>query len=142
MTMPPPPAMSLAVVGAAFKNADGSDRHAEIRACEPGERVFLIPEPDNPHDGNAVAVFTGREVQIGYISAERARLVSVWMADDNDIVALFQRATDFGAWIRVAFDGGDPELTEAMLAPNDDEPASRGSVNEPDFYPDEVWPDD
>lgn len=136
------PAISLAVVGAAFKNKDGSDRAVEIEQCLPGEQVILAPEPDNPHDGNAVAVYTRREVQIGYFRAERARWVHAWLNADHDIVAVFQRATDFGAWIRLSFDGLPPVLTDAMIMPKDEETDWGEQQGEPDFYPDEIWPDD
>ncbi len=135
-----PPNMSLAVVGAAHKNADGSDRLEEIMRTEPGEQVVLVPEPENPHDRYAIAVYTMREVKIGYLSAERAPRVHAWMQEDNEIAGVFQRPTSFGAWIRVAFDGQMPELTPAMLKDHDDEPArpTKGKAQEPDFYPDEV----
>lgn len=131
--------MSLPVVGAKHKNTDGSDRELEIEACTPGEQVFLVPEPENAHDRNAVAVFTEREVQIGYISAERTRWVLHWLQADHDIVAVFQRPSEFGAWIRVTFDGSTPVLTQAMLIAKDDDSDSEKPVEEPDFYPDEVW---
>jgi hypothetical protein len=138
----PPAAMSLAVVGAKHKNADGSDRELEIEACAPGEPVELVPEPENEHDPHAIAVFSERGVQLGYISAERAPRIGSFMAE-HDIIAVFQRPSEFGAWIRASFDGEPPVLTPAMLIAKDEEPPSWGEQHgEPDFYPDEIWPDD
>lgn len=134
------PAMSLAVVGAPFPNADGSDRRFEILLCAPGEAVVLRPEPKNRHDEHAVAVFSCRDVQIGYITAERAPRISRLLRDGRELQAVFQQAADFGAWIRVAFDGeapvvGDGSGRETVRAEPAQEP-------EQDFYPDEVWPDE
>lgn len=134
------PATSFAVVGGAHKNADGTDRMAEIYQCEPGELVNLYPEPENPHDRHAIAVFSCRGVQIGYISAERAPRLGSLLAS-REVQAVFQRATSFGAYLRAAFDGEVPVLTDAMLEDHDEPKAAPGH-SEPDFYPDEVWPED
>ena len=134
------PEMSLAVVGAAHPNADGSNRQFEILLCHPGEPVTLSSEPHNKHDPNAIAVFSSRDVQIGYISAERARQFGEHLRSDQ-ARAVFQRRAAFGAWVRIGFDGKEPHLTSAMLA----EPVeqARPQLDEdPPFYPDEIWPDD
>jgi hypothetical protein len=131
--------MSFAVVGGTHKNTDGTSRMDEIFRCDPGELVDLVPEPENKFDRHAIAVFSSRAVQIGYISAERApRLGS--LLGSTEVHAVFQRPTSFGAWIRLAFDGEVPVLSEAML--EEHEPIDQPRHNEPDFYPDEVWPDD
>ena len=44
------------VVGVTFENADGASRQRIIAKCGIGEDIDLVPEPDNPHDANAVAV--------------------------------------------------------------------------------------
>ena len=134
------PSMSLAVVGVAHKNSDGSDRRIEIDVCMPGEPVDLVPEPENEFDVHAVAVFSCREVQIGYVKADRSPRIRSLLSS-TEVRAVFQRSAQFGAWVRVAFDGEDPVLTDVMLEDHD-ENVDRGSPAEPDFYPDEIWPDD
>lgn len=130
--------MSLAVVGADFDNADGSNRRFEIALCRSGEPVELRPEPRNPVDSNAVAVFSCRGTQLGYVRAERAPRISQLIREGRELRAVFQRRAGFGAWVRIAFDGEEPVLSEAMTF--DD---LREFVDaEPDFYPDEEWPDD
>src|SRR3954465_7104515 len=43
-------------------------------AFAPGRRLALVPEPDNEHDPNAVAVWDDeRRLQAGYVPAEVAR---------------------------------------------------------------------
>ena len=126
------PAMSLAVVGVAYANKDGSDRGFEILLCKAGEPVALEPEPKNKKDENAVKVLSARGVQIGYLTAERAPWLSRVLRSGRETTAVFQRKADWGAWIRVAFDGKVP-----VVAPEMEE----GRDAEPEFYPDEVWPE-
>ena len=43
-------------------------------AFTPGRRLALVPEPDNEHDPNAIAIFDEeRQAQAGYVPAEVAR---------------------------------------------------------------------
>ncbi len=42
----------------------------------PGEELALVPEPDNPHDPNAVGVWDSRRLeQVGYLPADVARKI-------------------------------------------------------------------
>jgi hypothetical protein len=55
------------VVGVSFPNDDGGSRQDHIgRYAKPDRLVMLVPEPYNPHDPNAVAVYID-DKQIGYI---------------------------------------------------------------------------
>jgi len=57
----------------------------------PGRRLALVPEPNNEHDPNAVAVYdAGRRLQAGYVPAEVApalrgdeQAVSLWEFRDE-----------------------------------------------------------
>lgn len=133
-----PSELSLAVVGAAHANADGSNRRFEIRLCAPGDPVELRPEPRNKADPQAIAVFSSRGVQIGYVTAERAPWIGSKMTAGGDIRAVFQRATDFGALIRVNLEGEEPILPIAR------EPSAEAASKPEDsgFWPDYVPPDD
>ena len=56
---------------------------------EPGRAVSLVPEPDNPHDSNAVGVWNEeRTLQLGYVPRETApqltgdeQAVSLWRVE-------------------------------------------------------------
>ena len=62
------------------------------RAFAPGNRLALVPEPDNEHDPNAIAIWDEeRRVQAGYVPAEEARAVS---ADDWQAVSLWEYVED------------------------------------------------
>jgi hypothetical protein len=128
--MPLPP-LSLAVVGADYPNKGKSPaRRFELAICQRGECVELRPEPKNLADEYAVAVYSCRGIQIGYLSAERAPRIGQIIRQGVEVRAVLQEHTPFGAVIRAAFNGGDPEL-----------PPLRESQPEPDWWPDEEWPD-
>ncbi len=56
-------------------------------AFDPGRRLTLVAEPDNPHDPNAIAVWDAdRNVQGGYVPAE----VAPELAGDEQAVSLWE----------------------------------------------------
>lgn len=124
-----PRQLSLAIVGADFPNRRGPTRRFEISICKPGEPVELRPEPNNPTDPRAIAVYSCRGVQIGYVRAERAQLVSTEMRRAT-VAAIFQQADTWGATVRVGI-GCEPTLPE----PDD----SRGSDWPPPGSEDADW---
>ncbi|TCP71727.1 HIRAN domain-containing protein [Sphingomonas sp. PP-CE-1G-424] len=132
--------LTLSVVGIDFPNADRSksNRRMELLLCAPGEPVDLRSEPKNPHDANAVAVFSARGIQMGYLSAERAPLIGRRMQQEEH-VAVFQALTGSMGYVRIRFGGGAPSL------PNPEAPTparSRAATFDPDaFYPDPEGPE-
>lgn len=129
------------VVGADYPNPDGSNRRMEVILCKPGEMVELRPEPHNRHDSRAVAVFSMRGVQLGYLTAERCGRIGSLIASGIEIQAVFQRPAPFGAWIRVAFNGDVPAV-EADPTPDDRVQERRADFDhDPGFFPDPVWDD-
>lgn len=125
------PQISLAVVGVRFPNKSGPTRLFEMSACKPGERIELRPEPKNPADPRAVAVYSPRGIQLGYLNAERAPWIGSMIRQGREMAAIFQEQTEYGGVIRVAFDGDVPTLPPARPKP----------APEQDFWPDEEWPD-
>jgi hypothetical protein len=133
-----PTELSLATVGVAHPNADGSNRRFEILLCTPGETVALVPEPRNKADPHAIAVFSARGVQIGYVTAERAPWIGSKVAAGGPLEAVFQQATNYGALIRVNLAGEKP-----VLPPDPGEPkATHEQQDEDSFWPDYIPPDD
>jgi hypothetical protein len=54
---------------------------------EPGRLVALVPEPDNPHDPNAVAIWNEeRTLQAGYVPRE----VAPELAGDEQAISLWR----------------------------------------------------
>jgi len=136
------PAMSLAVVGAGHANRDGSDRRFEILLCKPGEPVELRPEPRNRHDSRAVAVFSARGVQIGYLKAERCGRIGGLIAAGIEIQAVFQKQAQFGAWIRAAFNGEVPIVTLEEPESNVVREPRKAFDHDAGFFPDPIWDDE
>ena len=72
---------------------------------DPGRRLALVPEPDNEHDPNAVAVWNAdRSVQAGYVPRDVApelagdeQAVSLWRVDGGLRVLVVPRDTWVGA---------------------------------------------
>lgn len=130
--------MSLAVVGAIHENKDRGNRLFEIRLCVPGEAIDLVPEPKNPFDPSAIAVFSMRGVQLGYLSAERCGWIGARMVQGEEIRAIFQEAVKGGAIIRISFSGEYPLLPPERPVKASALPATDDSG----FYPDYIPPDD
>lgn len=131
--------LSLQIKGIQHLNANGSNRQFEVMTCVPGEPVELRLEPKNKHDPLAIAIYSARAVQIGYVSAERCGRIGQLIRQGREVQAIFQGMSDAGAWIRVAFDGEEPTVPPIVRTQND---GLQAIDSEPEFYPDEVWPDD
>jgi len=133
--------LTLAVVGIGYQNADKTLRAAELIKCSPGEPIELRLEPTNKKDRNAIAVFSARGVQVGYLTAERAPYIGKMLRAGEEVAAVFQELDTTAAFVRARFGGGRPSL-----------PASRGGdhfveIAQPrarpapaDFYPDPEGP--
>lgn len=106
--------LSLAVVGLDFPNRDKSNRRFELALCRPGDAVELRPEPKNPVDPRAVAVFTDRGTQLGYLTAERCGLIGKRLRAGDAYQAVLQAAERHRAVIRVRFGGGAPTLPDGV----------------------------
>jgi hypothetical protein len=103
--------LSIAIVGITYPNkAKGPTRLFELKLCKPGEPLELRPEPKNKHDEHAIAVFSCRGVQLGYLPSERAVMIGMQRRHGREVAAVFQEFGERGAWCRVAFDGEVPTL--------------------------------
>lgn len=139
-----PQELSLAVVGALHPNADGSNRQFEIRMLNPGDPISLVPEPSNKADPSAVAVFSVRGIQLGYLSAERCGWIGGKIRQGQDLRAIFQSASRDGAVIRVHLDGGVPSLPSPAPKPSltEEERFDQAADRDTGFWPDYLPPDD
>lgn len=132
--------LSVAIVGANHPNKDGGNRRTEIAFCDPGEPVELRPEPKNPHDEHAIAVFSVRNFQIGYVASARAVLLGGLLRDGHVLTAVFQDVATWGAIARVGVDCAPVLPTGREENEHDEE--TRSSGDEVDFWPDYIPPDD
>jgi hypothetical protein len=90
----------VAVVGVSYRAEALPDA-----SFDPGRRLALVPEPDNEHDPNAVAVWNAdRSVQAGYVPRDVApelagdeQAVSLWRVDGGLRVLIVPRDTWVGA---------------------------------------------
>jgi len=88
----------LPVAGVSFRPEAVADA-----SFDPGQRLALVPEPQNEHDPNAVAVWNAdRTLQAGYVPREAAaeldgteQAVSLWRAGEGLRILLVPR----GSWV-------------------------------------------
>jgi len=140
--------LTTSIVGIDFPNDDASksNRRMECMLCAPGDVVELRIEPTNPFDANAVAIFSDRGTQLGYVSAERAPLIGKRMKED-EATAVFQAMHGSGAYIRIRFGGGLPTLPDPVpdvpkpTPPRQMRPAQRPVYDPHAFYPDDDGPE-
>lgn len=131
--------LSLAIVGADHPNKRGPARRFELAICVPGEPLELRPEPKNPADENAIAVYSCRGIQIGYVTSVRASWFIRMLADGREIVAIYQGPAAFGGWARVAFDGEQPVLPTPVAAAA--HAGDNTSGDDDGFWPDPIYDD-
>ena len=127
-------AQSLAIVGIDYPNKRGPGRRFELEICRPGEPIELVPEPKNQFDEHAIAVFSCRGIQLGYLKSERAVFIGTLWRQGHSTLAIFQSLEATVGWLRIAFDGEIPTLIEQH--------ASKPAVDDSGFYPDPIYDDD
>ena len=93
-----------------------------------------MPEPKNPVDPQAVAVFSCRGIQIGYVRGQQCQLIRSYLSRGRLTAAIFQDRHQDGAVIRLGLDGEPPVLPEL--------PPESPREDDSGFYPDFIPPDD
>lgn len=131
--------LTLAIVGIDFPNADGTNRRSELMFTDVGAPMELRPEPGNKHDDLAIAVFSARGMQVGYITAERAPLVGSRIRAGADVRAIYQGLVGSAGYVRVRFDGMDPTLPDKPDPVGS--PAPSNDDDDCGFYPDPDGPE-
>ena len=118
--------LTLTVVGIDFPNEDKSksNRRMELLLCPPGEPVDLVLEPKNPHDANAISVWSARGVQVGYVNAERAPWIGSRLRAGEVYEAVFQGLDGWAGYIRIRFGGDSPTLPPPPVNPSPPAPAA------------------
>ena len=89
----------IAVAGVSFRPEAVTDS-----SFDPGERLALVPEPENAHDPNAIGIWNEqRTLQAGYVPGETAPelrgdelAVSLWRAGAEGLRVLLVPA---GSWV-------------------------------------------
>lgn len=131
--------LTLAIVGIDFPNSDGTNRRSELMFSEVGEPIELRPEPKNKHDELAVAVYSARGVQVGYVTAERAPLIGSRLRDGVPVIAIYQGLVGSAGYARVRFDGEQPTLP---IRPDPvGSPVRDTAADDCGFYPDPDGPE-
>ena len=89
------------VVGLPYPNDDGTSRRDAVAGLRRWERVRLLHRPDNPVDGNAIAVLRDSDGrQLGYVPAAQAQ----------DLVAAAREGTRYLAVVHEVIAPGPDDL--------------------------------
>jgi hypothetical protein len=90
------------VRGVTADNTDGTNRQYIIRKfCHDGDTLEAVPEPNNPHDENAIGLWVGRgwgRHQVGYVGSSLA----------EDLVEYLDDGGSLDIWITQLTSGGVP----------------------------------
>ena len=100
-----------------------------ITRLEIGTQVILKPEPDNPYDCNAIAVYWEND-RIGYVAKKDIPAIMPCVSDDGTIAVIDKIADNFiGIYVHPTFtflgkrnNKGLPELTFAVYTDLDEDP--------------------
>lgn len=125
-------AITIPIAGAAYPNKSGPTRRFGIELCRPGDPIDLRPEPKNPVDPQAIAIYERGGIQLGYVPADKAQWFRSMMSRGVQLVAIFQQAAEGGGLIRVGFDH-HPALPE---------PAKMDERLDDEWPVDPIWDDD
>jgi hypothetical protein len=87
---------TLEVRGVYHENRDGSSRQRILSRTDVGDHVYMIAEPDNPVNPNAIAIRRRRDgKQLGYVRREYARAALAMIQGDLISDALIDNKFSF-----------------------------------------------
>jgi hypothetical protein len=89
--------------GLTFANPDGSSRQMIAATLAPFEELQLVPEPANPFDSNAIALFTAAGEQVGYLEKRLAGELSRHMAKGTQARCFVRAVRNRGDTMGVSF---------------------------------------
>lgn len=90
---------------AGFNHHDGAAK--ALMVMKPQTRLLLVPEPNNPHDPNAIRVMTVPGAMLGYIPRGDAAAMAERLRDKDVLVRCFKTEATFNS-IDVIYQMGDP----------------------------------
>lgn len=83
------------VAGINRTGLSGIPRQTLLGNCRRGEPIYLVRQPDNPHDENAVLLYRADGADIGYLPAETAAEIAPRLDAGSPVTATFLRAEAF-----------------------------------------------
>ncbi len=67
----------------------GTHRQKIIAKCRRGEPIFLVRQPDNPYDSNAVILYRQDGTDIGYLPKEKAVEIAPRLDQGSPVTAVY-----------------------------------------------------
>ncbi len=90
---------------AGFNNYDGAP--GQLMGMRPQTRLLLKPEPTNPHDKNAIEIYTTSGVKLGYVPRVDNEAVLKRIGDKDVHVRCVKTSDTFNS-IQIIYEMGDP----------------------------------
>ncbi|MEA3506590.1 MAG: HIRAN domain-containing protein [Elusimicrobiota bacterium] len=82
------------IAGTRHESSDGRSRRYYVKKLNPGEKLILEREPDNPKDKNAVKVLNKERKLLGYIPRTIVRQMADYM-DKGEKAAAVVKEVDY-----------------------------------------------
>ncbi|QMV19654.1 hypothetical protein GOB94_13865 [Granulicella sp. 5B5] len=80
------------IAGVSFRNEDGTSRQYALIALDIGAVLHIVPDPDNPKDENAFAIYTKDWEQLGYLPRHTAEdMAGRWYNGERYVGVLLKR---------------------------------------------------
>lgn len=90
---------------AGFNHHEGATK--ALTTMRPQTRLLLVPDPENPHDKNAIKIVTTAGLMLGFVP--RVDNAGVWkrIGDKDVLVRCFKTSDTFNS-IVIQYETGDP----------------------------------
>ena len=113
----------FAVTGIRHTLAKGKPKDEQTRVCEAflrfvveGQEVYLIAEPDNINDEEAIAVYT-EFMKFGYISRENTSKVATYFDENQQCKAVVKRTDHVTCWVTIQGEPKRPQKPRPRVLP-------------------------
>lgn len=103
------------VAGINKQGLSGKHRQKVIKTLKPGVPIYLVRQPDNPYDADAVALFTAGGEDIGYLPREFAAEIAGRLDKGSPVTAQVKAVEPFKTEGGKTLRGVELELTKHSM---------------------------
>lgn len=88
-----------------FNHHEGASK--ALMTMRPQTRLLLVPDPENPHDRNAIKIVTTSGLMLGFVP--KVDNVGVWerIRDKDTLVRCYKTSDTFNS-VSIQYEQGDP----------------------------------
>lgn len=81
------------IAGVTFDNDNGTNRQELLRLSKPGDRLFLVPSPNEYNDTAVKVMSDSLNEQLGWLKSELSEEIFNWIKDGNEYSAEISEIT-------------------------------------------------